>query len=32
MEGVVDLGQSNDWLAPPQDPALSEPGVKVATP
>ena len=32
MASVVDLGQSQDWLAPPQDSALSEPGVEIATP
>ncbi len=32
MESVVDLGQSQGWLAPPDDPALEEPGVIVAAP
>jgi hypothetical protein len=32
MESVVDLGQSQDWLAPPNDPALEEPGAQVAGP
>jgi hypothetical protein len=31
MESVVGLGRSEDWLAPPRDPALAEPGVEVAT-
>jgi hypothetical protein len=32
LESVVGLGQSQEWLAPPQDPALDEPGVHVAKP
>jgi Acetoacetate decarboxylase (ADC) len=32
MESVIDLGQSQTWLSPPDDPALNEPGVVVATP
>jgi hypothetical protein len=32
MESVVDLGQGEEWLAPPDDPALHEPGVEVAEP
>ncbi|HTA96594.1 MAG TPA: acetoacetate decarboxylase family protein [Solirubrobacteraceae bacterium] len=32
MESVVGLGQSQEWLAPPQDPALDEPGAQVAEP
>jgi hypothetical protein len=32
MESVVGLGQAQDWLAPPDDPALSEPGAQVAAP
>jgi hypothetical protein len=32
MESVVGLGQSQEWLAPPRDPALGEPGAKVAVP
>lgn len=32
METVVDLGQSQTWLAPPDDPALKKPDVVVATP
>jgi len=30
MESVVGLGRSEDWLAPPHDRALAEPGVEVA--
>ena len=32
MQSVIDLGQSQTWLAPPDDPALAEPGAVVATP
>jgi hypothetical protein len=32
MESVIGLGQSQDWLRPPDDPALQEAGVVVATP
>jgi Acetoacetate decarboxylase (ADC) len=32
MESVVGLGQSQEWLASPHDPALSEPGAQVAAP
>ncbi len=32
MESVVDLGQSQSWPPPPDDPALNEPGVEVAEP
>ncbi len=32
LESVVGLGQSQEWLAAPQDPALDEPGVHVAKP
>lgn len=32
LESVVGLGQSQDWLAPPDDPALGEPGAQAATP
>jgi hypothetical protein len=32
IESVVGLGQSQEWLAPPRDPALSEPGAEVAAP
>lgn len=32
MESVVGLGQGQTWLAPPNDPALEEPGADVATP
>ena len=32
MESVVDLGLSRDWLAPPADPALEEPGALIAEP
>jgi hypothetical protein len=32
MESVVDLGQGQGWLAPPEDPALRTPGAIVATP
>jgi hypothetical protein len=32
MESVVSLGQRQEWLAPPIDPALAEPGADVATP
>jgi hypothetical protein len=32
MESVVGLGQSQEWLAPPRDPALDEPGAQVAEP
>jgi hypothetical protein len=32
MESVVGLGQSQIWLAPPDDPALEEPGAEIATP
>lgn len=32
MESVVGLGQGQEWLAPPDDSALQEPGAKAATP
>lgn len=32
MESVVDLGLSETWLAPPDDPEAAEPGVELATP
>ena len=32
LESVAGLGQSQEWLAPPQDPALAEPGAQVAEP
>jgi hypothetical protein len=32
MESVVGLGQSQEWLAPPDDPGLSKPGAQAATP
>jgi hypothetical protein len=32
MESVVGLDQSQAWLAPPNDPALAQPNVTVATP
>jgi hypothetical protein len=32
MDSVVGLGHSQAWLAPPQDPALTQPGVDVAQP
>jgi hypothetical protein len=32
LESVAELGQSQEWLAPPQDPALDEPGTQVAEP
>jgi hypothetical protein len=32
MESVAGLGQGQEWLAPPDDPALSEPGAEVAAP
>ncbi|HEU0317606.1 MAG TPA: acetoacetate decarboxylase family protein [Solirubrobacteraceae bacterium] len=32
MESVVDLGHGQTWLAPPDDPALAEPGADIATP
>jgi Acetoacetate decarboxylase (ADC) len=32
LESVAGLGQSQDWLAPPQDPALTDPGAQVAEP
>lgn len=32
MESVVNLGLQETWLAPPDDPALHEPGAIVATP
>jgi Acetoacetate decarboxylase (ADC) len=32
MESVVGLGQGQDWLSPPEDPALDEPGAQAAKP
>jgi hypothetical protein len=32
LESVAGLGQSQEWLAPPLDPALDEPGAQVAEP
>jgi hypothetical protein len=32
LESVAGLGQSQEWLAPPQDPARDEPGAQVAEP
>jgi hypothetical protein len=32
LESVVGLGQSQEWLAPPRDPACDEPGAQVAGP
>ncbi len=32
LESVAGLGQSQEWLESPQDPALDEPGVQVAKP
>lgn len=32
MESVVGLGQGQEWPPPPDDPALSQPGVEVAKP
>jgi hypothetical protein len=32
LASVVDLGQSQAWLAPPDDPALEQPGAQIATP
>jgi hypothetical protein len=32
LESIVGLGQSQEWLASPEDPALGEPGAQAATP
>lgn len=32
MESVVDLEKAQDWLAPPDDPALNLPGAEIAAP
>lgn len=32
MESVVGLGQGQEWLPPPDDPALGQPGVEIAEP
>ncbi len=32
LESVASLGQSQEWLEPPQDPALDEPGAQEAKP
>lgn len=32
LESVAGLGQSQEWLAPPRDPALDAPGAQVAKP